>query len=424
MGFVDDSERDRRGVVPAAQLRLPARRGRGHRRDGQLRLPARAGRDEPGLREERRPAGAPSLAGGAQGGPQLRDQRAAARDDGGRHRARGRGSPSRRVAGMSRSRSGCDPTSRWTTSSWCRMAEWSGTSRSPPIAGPPPPPSGSRWTGADGCCFGRGATRPTYPDPGRVPLRHDEPRLSHCRRQADALARGRPLLHELDRPHAQPRSRLTETGTPTPSGRRRWTCWCRPARSTSGEVGSSTYLPQEPSVTTYARRLGLFSGTMAVVGGIVGGGIFRTPAAVAERVGSSGLILGVWVAGGAGGARGCALLRRAGSSPSPRGRGLRLPPGDLGTAGRVSLRLGVAPGHRQRSDRRDRGDLRRLHPCPHRPAASARPAAGDRRHRAGVRDQLLRRAPRGGRPERVYGAQAARAGRAGRRRTPGRAAAV
>jgi basic amino acid/polyamine antiporter, APA family len=51
-------------------------------------------------------------------------------------------------------------------------------------------------------------------------------------------------------------------------------------------------------LTTYARRLGLFSGTMAVVGGIVGGGIFRTPAAVAERVGSSALILSVWVAGG------------------------------------------------------------------------------------------------------------------------------
>jgi APA family basic amino acid/polyamine antiporter len=52
-------------------------------------------------------------------------------------------------------------------------------------------------------------------------------------------------------------------------------------------------------VTTYARRLGLFSGTMAVVGGIIGGGIFRTPAAVAERVGSSALILAVWVVGGA-----------------------------------------------------------------------------------------------------------------------------
>ena len=37
-------------------------------------------------------------------------------------------------------------------------------------------------------------------------------------------------------------------------------------------------------MTTYARRLGLFSGTMAVVGGIIGGGIFRTPATVAQRL--------------------------------------------------------------------------------------------------------------------------------------------
>lgn len=52
-------------------------------------------------------------------------------------------------------------------------------------------------------------------------------------------------------------------------------------------------------MTTYARRLGLFSGSMAVIGGIIGGGIFRTPAAVAERVGSPGLMLAAWVAGGA-----------------------------------------------------------------------------------------------------------------------------
>ena len=50
-------------------------------------------------------------------------------------------------------------------------------------------------------------------------------------------------------------------------------------------------------MTTYARRLGLFSGTMAVVGGIVGGGIFRTPAVVAERLESSAGILGAWIAG-------------------------------------------------------------------------------------------------------------------------------
>ncbi len=52
-------------------------------------------------------------------------------------------------------------------------------------------------------------------------------------------------------------------------------------------------------MTSYARRLGLFSGTMAVIGGIIGGGIFRTPAVVAERLGSPAAILAAWVAGGA-----------------------------------------------------------------------------------------------------------------------------
>jgi len=50
-------------------------------------------------------------------------------------------------------------------------------------------------------------------------------------------------------------------------------------------------------MTTYARRLGLFSATMAVVGGIIGGGIFRTPAAVAARVGDPALALATWGAG-------------------------------------------------------------------------------------------------------------------------------
>ena len=49
---------------------------------------------------------------------------------------------------------------------------------------------------------------------------------------------------------------------------------------------------------SYARRLGLFSGTMVVIGGIIGAGIFRNPAEVARRVVSPGLILAVWVLGG------------------------------------------------------------------------------------------------------------------------------
>jgi basic amino acid/polyamine antiporter, APA family len=51
-------------------------------------------------------------------------------------------------------------------------------------------------------------------------------------------------------------------------------------------------------MTTYARRLGLFSGSMAVIGGIIGGGIFRTPAVVAERLGSPSAIVQAWVLGG------------------------------------------------------------------------------------------------------------------------------
>ncbi len=48
----------------------------------------------------------------------------------------------------------------------------------------------------------------------------------------------------------------------------------------------------------YARRLGLFSGTMMVVGGIIGAGIFLNPAIVAARVKTPALTLAVWVLGG------------------------------------------------------------------------------------------------------------------------------
>lgn len=50
---------------------------------------------------------------------------------------------------------------------------------------------------------------------------------------------------------------------------------------------------------TYARRIGLFSATMLVVGGIIGSGIFLNPAIVAQRVGTTGLTLAAWVLGGA-----------------------------------------------------------------------------------------------------------------------------
>lgn len=48
------------------------------------------------------------------------------------------------------------------------------------------------------------------------------------------------------------------------------------------------------------RQLGLFDATMIVMGGIVGSGIFMNPHVVAVHVQTPFLILGVWMAGGAG----------------------------------------------------------------------------------------------------------------------------
>src|SRR5437867_3433519 len=64
------------------------------------------------------------------------------------------------------------------------------------------------------------------------------------------------------------------------------------ATSASGEM------PDRGSPSTYLPRLGVFSGTMMVVGGIIGSGIFLNPAIVAQRVRTVGLTLAVWVLGG------------------------------------------------------------------------------------------------------------------------------
>lgn len=72
---------------------------------------------------------------------------------------------------------------------------------------------------------------------------------------------------------------------------------------------------------TYARRLGLFSGTMAVIGGIIGSGIFLNPAIVVQRTGSAGLTLGVWVAGGAVALLGAGLFAELGARVPRAGGG-------------------------------------------------------------------------------------------------------
>ena len=55
----------------------------------------------------------------------------------------------------------------------------------------------------------------------------------------------------------------------------------------------------QPNSHGLARRLGMFDATMLVMGGIIGSGIFVTPAEVARHVDTPFLIVGVWVLGGA-----------------------------------------------------------------------------------------------------------------------------
>ena len=47
-----------------------------------------------------------------------------------------------------------------------------------------------------------------------------------------------------------------------------------------------------------ARKLTAFDATMIVMGGIIGSGIFRNPAGVAQRVGTPGLSTLAWSLGG------------------------------------------------------------------------------------------------------------------------------
>ena len=71
----------------------------------------------------------------------------------------------------------------------------------------------------------------------------------------------------------------------------------------SGRWGSDCALPcylpaMRERAPALARRIGLFDATMIVMGGIVGSGIFVTPAIVARAAHSPGLIVGAWIIGG------------------------------------------------------------------------------------------------------------------------------
>ena len=56
-------------------------------------------------------------------------------------------------------------------------------------------------------------------------------------------------------------------------------------------------MPSEPA-NAYARRLNVWDAAMIVIGGVIGAGIFRTPATVAQRTSSGTELLILWAIGG------------------------------------------------------------------------------------------------------------------------------
>ncbi len=63
-------------------------------------------------------------------------------------------------------------------------------------------------------------------------------------------------------------------------------------------AANASATPHPVGTAPLQRRLGLFHATTAVIGGIVGAGIFLNPSVVARQVGSTGWILAAWILGG------------------------------------------------------------------------------------------------------------------------------
>src|SRR3982751_3032202 len=85
------------------------------------------------------------------------------------------------------------------------------------------------------------------------------------------------------------------SGRAGPGGRKSAFC---PLRTRLAWLGCAMAADQDTSTKGLARRLGAFDATMLVMGGIIGSGIFVTPAEVARHVGTPLLIVGVWALGG------------------------------------------------------------------------------------------------------------------------------
>ena len=139
---------------------------------------------------------------------------------------------------------------------------------------------------------------------------------------------------------------------------------------------------------SFKRALGPFDATMVVIGGIIGSGIFINPYIVAQRLDSSLLVLGAWVAGGAIALAGAYSYAELGALfPRAGGQYVYLRDAYHPLAG-LPLRMGAARADRERRDR-GRGDhLRQLRAAADRTARRRAPSRSPSRRSSSSRSSI------------------------------------
>jgi len=94
----------------------------------------------------------------------------------------------------------------------------------------------------------------------------------------------------------------------------------------------------------FVRAIGLFDGTMIVVGSMIGSGIFIVAADISRQTGSAGGLLLTWILTGLLTISAALSCRRAGRSVSARGRSIHLFARSLLAALGISVWLDAFPG--------------------------------------------------------------------------------
>ena len=132
------------------------------------------------------------------------------------------------------------------------------------------------------------------------------------------------------------------------------------ADTTTSPIHAPATVTDEPG---FVRAIGLFDGTMIVVGSMIGSGIFIVSADIARQTGSAGGLLLAWIITGLLTIAAALSYGELAALLSSRRRPIHLSSRGLFAALGIPLRLDAFPGHPDRHHRRRCRWFRALHGC-------------------------------------------------------------